>query len=227
MGGGTPDFTVGEAAGTPDASIADEDILTAAEAASLYVRRGDALLPGMAVEPRIKTGQNYYYSGASGYVGGGSAFAADFIYAYPFFVPKTIFINRIGVEVTGAVASSTIRCVLYTDDGDGFPGALAYDPVAAGHGSLIDSSSTGFKEIVAARTLDRGLYWLAAGFKGGAPSCRRAVGHVVPISALAATTPFNAEMAGYRAAFSGATPPDPFVATAVVAGAPRVYVRVA
>jgi len=63
-------------------------------------------------------------------------------------------LDRIGCEITTAVASSLVRLGIYEDDG-GKPGVLTVDA------GTLDSSTTGLKELTVGVDLVAGDYWLA------------------------------------------------------------------
>jgi hypothetical protein len=76
------------------------------------------------------------------------------MYAIPFLVPKTITVDRIGINVTTLVASGLIRLGIYNDS-NGEPGSRLLDAGA------VDTSTTGVKSVTISQQLVGGsLYWL-------------------------------------------------------------------
>lgn len=73
--------------------------------------------------------------------------------AMPIFIPKTITIDRIGINVTGSDSGNECRLGIYNDS-NGLPGSLLLD---AGNVSV---GSTGLKEITISQELTKGWYWL-------------------------------------------------------------------
>ena len=79
---------------------------------------------------------------------------ANRIYAHPFYVPKTITLDRIAVNVTTLVASGKCRLGIYSDN-NCEPGTLLLD---AGE---VDTSATGVKSLTINQQLtENNLYWL-------------------------------------------------------------------
>lgn len=76
-------------------------------------------------------------------------------------VSATTTFDRIGIEVTAAVASSTIRLGIYRCVG-GIPTTRILDA------GTVDSSTTGAKEITISQSLSPGLYVIVAVSQGGA-----------------------------------------------------------
>lgn len=98
-----------------------------------------------------------YWSGVVVYTGvtTSAAWIADRVIAYPFWVPREISIDRVGLAVVTAVASSTLRPGLYIgDDVNNLPGTAIINP----SGSL-DTSATGFKEVTVSATIPSGVVW--------------------------------------------------------------------
>lgn len=84
----------------------------------------------------------------------------------PFTVGKSKSFDRIGVEVTTAVAATTGHLAIRNDSANG-PGSIVV--VAAG---TIDMSTTGAKELTIAQLLPAGSYWVSVTSHGGAPTIR-------------------------------------------------------
>lgn len=90
------------------------------------------------------------------------------LFAMPFPVPAEQNFDRIAINISSAVAG-LCRLGVYADNGRVYPGALVSD---AGE---ISTGITGLREIVIARTLNTGFYWLvcllnAAPSMSGAPA---------------------------------------------------------
>lgn len=105
---------------------------------------------------------NHYYThiDANGSQNGAIAVTPDRLYAIPIYLPGDT-ITRIGLEITTAAASTTIRLGIYERDSTNGAGALVLDA------GTIDSSTTGGKEITISQTLT-GYYILAAICDGSA-----------------------------------------------------------
>ena len=84
----------------------------------------------------------------------------------PFWVASTQAWDRIGCEVTLAVARSAVRLGVYADDGSGRPGRLALDA------GTVAADVVGAKERTIALSLPAGLYHLAIVAQGGSPYVR-------------------------------------------------------
>ena len=74
---------------------------------------------------------------------------------FPIWFPYEQAIDRIGVEVTGTVATAIARVGFYTST-NGLPGALLFEA-----GSTLDVSSAGTKTATVSQTLPAGLLWFA------------------------------------------------------------------
>lgn len=72
---------------------------------------------------------------------GTAAMVANRHYAVLFYVPVAKTVDRIGIEVTVAVAASFVRLGIYTMGPDGLPGTMIYNA------GTIDSTTIGVKEI--------------------------------------------------------------------------------
>ena len=96
-----------------------------------------------------------------GMLGAGSlttlAVAANTLYATPLFIPDTITVSALGVEVT-TFATGNVRLGLYYDLA-GQPGTLLLDGGATSTGT-----SNGFKSVAVSQALSAGTWWLAAVF---------------------------------------------------------------
>lgn len=88
------------------------------------------------------------------------------LFAYPLFIDSRVTFNQVAVEVTTAVASSTVRLGLYTMSSTGTPNELIAD------WGTVDTSSLGAKTITIDQTLFPGTYFLTHVAQGGAPGLR-------------------------------------------------------
>ena len=73
----------------------------------------------------------------------------------PIWVPHTVTVDRIGMEVTTGLAGPTVTLGIYGSTVDDTPGALILNA------GTIDPSTSGFKQITISQTLSRGLHWLS------------------------------------------------------------------
>lgn len=94
-----------------------------------------------------------------------AAMVANVAYVIPVFVPHRTTITKLGVEVTNARISTSIRLGLYRVRGVGLPPVLVVD------GGVVSSNSTGVKEVTVSVTVDSGSYFIAA-VSNGTPSIR-------------------------------------------------------
>lgn len=96
---------------------------------------------------------------------GSAALTASQLVAFPFVItrwPGPSF-NEAGIQVTAAVAATTVRLGVYADN-NGVPGSLIADWGA------IDSSTTGYKTAAITWSPAPGRYWIAAVAQGGTPT---------------------------------------------------------
>lgn len=125
--------------------------------------RVDAVLFGF---PGYVAGQYY---GSAIQLGTGATqtllLAANELRAFPVFVSKNQqLFDRVGVEVSTAVAATNIRFGLYKDN-SGYPGERL---LASGS---VSSATTGLKEVTTSLRLAFGVVWLAV-LSDGAPTLR-------------------------------------------------------
>lgn len=94
---------------------------------------------------------------------GGSTLNANYAYALPVLVERSITVDRIGVNVgIGGGAGSVVRLGIYDDTATGGgPGALIVD------GGTVDTTGTGIKEVSVSQALVPGVYWLVAAAQVG------------------------------------------------------------
>lgn len=152
---------------------------------------------------------------------GAAALTANTLTAIPFIAPRTITVDRIGVNVTTLAALKSIRLGVYIDNGNLYPGALLLDA------GTVSTTLTGVKSRSINQQLYKNtLYWLSL-VSDGTPSVRLAlVASIIPILGYDNTLP-TAPGTGYSVAFTYAPLPDPFPAGASVgtSGIPLIFVR--
>ena len=140
-----------------------------------------------------------------------------------FYLDEVTTIDRIGSEVTAAVAATTLRWAIYGDS-SGFPGALVLDTGAVG-----DASTTGFKEATVNQVLQPGRYWLGCIPQGGNPTMRSSSGSIgLPGVGLTSTEIVSLLSAGvgfFVDNITDAAPATFNTAANATAVAPLVWVR--
>ena len=138
-----------------DAANLNEIITTVAEAASPNTG-------GIVVN-------NYYDNSPHGGAPTTLAGAANRVEMAPFFVAERMRIDQLGVAISAAVASSTLKCFIYSSTASGWPDALLYE----GSGNL-DGSTTGYKSHSLDFTFEKGVkYWV--GVKMNSTATYRAI----------------------------------------------------
>jgi hypothetical protein len=158
---------------------------------------------------------------------GTTAPGAGTLRAMPLDLAASATLDRIGVEVTTAAASTTAELAIYNHDATtDRPGTLLLDA------GSIDTSTTGFKELTISQTLAAGRWWLASLPLGGAATFRSnanlAAGFNLITPLTQAELNGNAAGALVSAGRTGLSAlPTPFAYTATSDRAPRVYVRCA
>lgn len=93
--------------------------------------------------------------GGANVPGESGAIADGVLYFLRFPVNRACTLDRIGLEITVAAASSVVRLGIYGDT-NGAPGTLILDA------GTIDSTGTGFKEITISQAITPGVIWLCA-----------------------------------------------------------------
>ena len=109
-------------------------------------------------------GSTYYFSNLNNHSGGSIAagsggMGSTVMYLVPIFIPTDMTIDRIGIEVTAAAASSTIRLGLYTYNA-GAPGTLIADF------GTVSSATTGLKELTVSQAVSSGIVYAAYRYNG-------------------------------------------------------------
>jgi hypothetical protein len=139
---------------------------------------------------------------------------------YPITLTGSGTADRIGIEVTTAAASSTVRLAIYNHDSStGLPSTPLLDA------GTVDSSTTGYKEITISQAVSAGTYWLMALSLNGTPTLRSINTAAVSVPGLIQGD-MSASTTGLARTGLSAMP-SPFGATATSSNIPRVYLRCA
>lgn len=149
----------------------------------------------------------YYMPDAPGV--GTSVLTQSRAYAVPFVFVEATSVTRIAVEVTAAVAATTLRLGIYTrnvDAADDVPLTLVADL------GTVSAATTGVKTLgdgsgILATITTPEIYFLVCVAQGGAPTVRTQTGPCPPVAPLAfpGTTPSTAY---YKDGITGALPPS-------------------
>ncbi len=120
-----------------------------------------------------------------------SGMAANRLYAMPLYVPDTVTLDRIGVDISTAAAGKLIRLGLYQTNAAGWPGTLLLDA-----GTVDASTAAGVEIIINQQVEGPRTYWLVA-LSDGTPQLR-----AFPAAAHTGWTSVtdNATMFGFHAA---------------------------
>ena len=99
---------------------------------------------------------NYYDNAFQGTASGTLAGAANRVVMAPFYTSERMRIDQLGIAISAAVASSTLRCFIYGSDASGWPDELLY----VGDSDL-SGATTGYKSHTLDFTFDSGRqYWV-------------------------------------------------------------------
>lgn len=110
--------------------------------------------------PAVPTpSSTYYFSNINNHAGGTIAASTggaldDVVQYVPIMIGEDMTIDRIGIEVTTALAASTIRLGLYTESA-GAPGTLIADF------GTVSSATTGLKELTVSQAVSKGRVFAA------------------------------------------------------------------
>lgn len=168
---------------------------------------------------RFRAGR-WYTNGID--TGGGVANGNGFPVYSPFVFGRSARFDRIGLEVTSAVAGSVVRMGAHFDDGTGMPGALIQD-----FGTL-DSSSLGQKSIVIDWQPLAGAYQLVTVNQGvGTPSVRANQRSWWPIGAFAAANVTAQAQYPSGGGVPGALPSVAAVPNVGIQFSPTIWLRAA
>lgn len=144
---------------TIDSIYIDKTGISTANIDGLYLDGEPAATPAGPTNELVTNA--YYHSlvGLPSATASSASAVSDRIIAIPFYFPGSATVNRIGLTITTAQASSNVRLIIYADN-NGLPGDVILDC------GEIDSSSTGDKEITISQALD-GRFWVAAHIENG------------------------------------------------------------
>lgn len=135
-----------------------------------------------------------------------SAQAAGRLELAPFFVSEDFAIDRIGVAVSTAVASSLCKILVYDSGSDGWPGSVVYQS-----GDL-DCSTTGAKEATVSFTFTAGVkYWIGTWANSTQTLRCIATGATVSLGPTSNTGTSYNNMIRRTVSYAGSAP-DPFTA---------------
>lgn len=99
---------------------------------------------------------NYYDNSFQGTASGTLAGAANRVVMAPFYTSERLRIDQLGIAISTAVASSSLKCFIYGSDASGWPDALLYEGSAD-----LSGATTGYKSHSLDFTFDSGRqYWL-------------------------------------------------------------------
>ena len=162
----------------------------------------------------------YYIAGmdSQGALGAPAAVVANTLYTMPIMIGRGGTIDRLGVNVSTAIAASNVRMGIYRNL-NGIPGTLLLDA-----GTVATTTPAGLKEIIISQNLQPGLYWIAAVFSH-APTIRQVASqNIMGILGVdnAATTAVGT---GYTSAFIYAALPAifPVVTVSTAATQPALF----
>lgn len=184
---------------------------------------GSASPSGALVLPGVVVGS--YYAPAPSAAPAAAAMSRSIIYFIPLFLPACT-VDRIALNVTSAVASTTLRMGIYRDNGNGVPSVLGVD------GGTVDPTTNGLKEVTVNYVhATGGLLWLACQMTGGAsnPSVTSQTTFNQYLYNLSATAQayITGGVMGYFVSNTGVFP-DPVVPTNDTTGPiPRMAIRIA
>jgi len=111
-----------------------------------------AMPPGRAIVNGLYYGPMTTIDGFGGL--NDQTMGADTLVCSPFVVYQNASFNELSLEITTAVADSSIRIGLYNVGADGLPTTLWAEL------GVIDTTATGFRGIAISRVIPRGTYWI-------------------------------------------------------------------
>lgn len=157
----------------------------------------------------LSTLQPGRYSSVSGNATTSAAQLNTHMRALPFVITANCAIDRVGFEVTTAgQASSILRCGIYGDNGNGFPGSLLVEL-----GTKPVDSVAVLEYMLLPLRLKPGIYWLAGALQGAAST--------PPTLRVATEVPFGAPAESAANAI-GSTPRG-LTTSGVTGGLPAVF----
>lgn len=152
----------------------------------------------------------------------------------PMFVPNTLTISHLGVEVTAAGdVGSTFRVGIYNASNlGGGPGGRHLYPTTllAEAANTIDGAAIGGQEAACPVTLTRGLYWVGGAVQGAAivQPTLRAFSQSIVRGLVGTSAPTNNTLLGYAHGSVTGTLPATFTTAVTTSGAaPLLWVRLA
>ena len=99
---------------------------------------------------------NYYDNSFQGTASGTLAGATNRVVMAPFYTSERLRIDQLGIAISTAVASSSLKCFIYGSDASGWPDELLYEG-----SSDLSGATTGYKSHSLDFTFDSGRqYWL-------------------------------------------------------------------
>jgi len=148
------------------------------------------------------------------------AVTANRLYAILLYISRRTLINRIGCEVTAAVAGSQVRLGLYSvDSNGGEPGNLIVD------GGVALTATTGLKEVIVSVNLNPGWYYIAMA-TSGTPTFRSIAVNAEAMKSLLGATAPNTNNQNLNVAFTFGVLPSTFPpATYTAVAVPWLWVR--
>jgi len=146
----------------------------------------------------LRTGA--YYGSRQG-TSGTVAISASKLYALPIIVARDITVDRIAIEVTGAVAANA-RLGIYNNGTNLVPGTRLLD---AGEVSV---ATTGIKAATISQSLTKGIYWLVV-VSNGTPTLRKVDAQTWTVIGDTAAD-FTKSAIAYRSNFTYAALPASF-----------------
>jgi hypothetical protein len=147
-------------------SVASTSTTTAAtpNAVKTAYDLADTKLLKYATSWQTKYRSTYWYEAKVGATINTSIYTQNRAYYWSLFLSEAITIDRLGVEVTGANASTTWRIGIYNSDSNGLPSTVLLDA------GTVDCSTTGLKTITVSQTIQAGFYFIAGCWQGGSSS---------------------------------------------------------
>lgn len=168
----------------------------------------------------------YYVTGADGSgLGTSNMLGNGSFRVSAFYVPKTITIDRIGAEITGAgSAGCTLRLGIYRSDKDGYPAGRVLDA------GTIPADAVGQVELNCNVTLEPGIYWVGAAVQGSPavqPTVRVINGNTPAVGATTLAVALGNAIVGYGMTAAGALPANFDANSNANSAVPRIALRVA
>lgn len=164
----------------------------------------DSKLLKYATPWQVKYRTGYWYEPRNGAQILTSSYSINRLMMISVFIPESITLDRIGIECTSGVASSTFRLGIYNSDSNNVPSTLLLDA------GTVSTATAGQYAVTISQTLSAGLYYFAYCQQGGATNAfmrayHNIIGNWAPV---ASTSPQQgAYLTGYNQdSVSGALP---------------------